>query len=176
MTTIFDLVDADDGEGIRALLAGKPEAATTRDENGISPLLRACYRGSGAAFEAIRATVPPTDPWDRLAAGESEGLPTPDAWSPDGFTPLHLAAFAHNDGAARSLLASGADPDAISRASFARVTPLGTCAFTGATEVARVLLAHGADPSLTGERGGLPADNARANGYDELAALLESAG
>ena len=176
MPTIFELVDDDAADALCDLLARDPQAAGERDEQGLSPLFRAAYRGRSAAFDAIRRTVPPTDPWERLIAGEPDGLPTPDAWSADGFTPLHLAAFVDNAAAARSLLAAGADPDVVARASFARVTPLGTAAFSGANEVVRVLLEHGADPTITGEAGGTPLDTARANGNAELVAMLEAAG
>jgi len=175
MPTIFELVDADNADAIRELLARQPAAAAARDEQGLSPLFRAAYGSRTAAFDAIRAAVPQTDPWERILVGECEGLPAPDAWSVDGFTPLHLAAFAPNAAAARTLLDAGADPDVVARASFARVTPLGTAAFAGATEVARVLLDHGADPSLGEQAGGTPLEVARANGNAELVALLESA-
>ena len=148
MSTIFELIDADDAQGIRELLAASPTAAAARDEQGLSTIMRAAYRRS-AVLDAVRAADPPLDPFDRIVVGESDGLPAPDAWTPDGFTPLHIAAFARNAEAARKLLEAGADPDVFATAPFARVTPLGTCAFAGADEVATVLLAHGADPSLT---------------------------
>lgn len=175
MPTIFELIDAGDAEGVRALLAADPAAARSRNESGVSPLLRAAYRGRGPVYEAILESAPPTDPWDRLVAGESTGLPEPDAWSADGFTALHLAAFSHNAAAARALLEAGADPDAVARASFARVTPLGTCAFADAPDVARVLLEHGADPSLAEDGRTTPLLVAEANGHDELAELLRAA-
>ncbi|HEY8639006.1 MAG TPA: ankyrin repeat domain-containing protein, partial [Solirubrobacterales bacterium] len=106
--------------------------------------------------------------------GETGGLPAPDAWTPDGFTPLHIAAFAHNAGAARTLLEAGADPNVVATASFARVTPLGTCAFAGATDVAKVLLEHGADPTLAEDDRFTPLDAAVANGNTELAELLRT--
>jgi ankyrin repeat protein len=171
--TIFDLIDAGDADGIRELLADEPEAAADHDEQGLSALMRAAYRG-GEVFAAVREAEPPLEPFDRIVAGESDGLPAPDAWSPDGFTPLHIAAFADNAAAARALLEAGADPDAIARASFATVTPLGTCAFAGANDVARVLLEFGADPQLATSVEARPAAVARANGYDELAGLLDS--
>jgi uncharacterized protein len=175
MATIFGLVDDDDADGIRELLAANPEAAGERDEQGLSPLFRALYHGRAAAFDAVRDSVPQTDPWERLIAGEADGLPAPDAWSRDGFTALHLAAFARNAGAARTLLEAGADPDVVARAPLARVTPLGTAAFAGAADVARILLEHGADPSIGEEVGGKPLDTARARGDAELVALLEAA-
>ena len=108
-----------------------------------------CEHRRSDVFEAVRAAKPPLGPFDRILVGESDGLPAPDAWTPDGFTPLHIAAFARNTEAARRLLKAGADPNAFATASFARVTPLGTCAFAGADEVAELLLAYGADPTLT---------------------------
>ena len=169
--SIFGLIDARDVDGIRALLARDPHAAAAKDEIGLTAVMRAAYVG-GEVFEAVKAAQPPLEPFDRIVVGEVTGLPDPDTWSPDGFTPLHIAAFAHNAEAARRLLEAGADPNAIATAPFARVTPLGTCAFAGATEVARVLLEHGADPTLATDERARPAEVARANGNDELAELL----
>ena len=171
MSTIFELIDSGDVEGIRAQLADDPEAAAAHDERGLTAVMRAAYRGRDV-LDAVLAANPRLEPFDRIVVGESEDLPAPDAWTPDGFTPLHIAAFAHNAEAARKLLADGADPNVIATASFARVTPLGTCAFAGANEVARVLLEHGADRTLTADEGFTPLDSALANGNDELAALL----
>jgi ankyrin repeat protein len=169
--TIFELIDTNDAAGVRELLAHEPEAAAAHDEQGLSALMRAAYRG-GDVFDAVRDARPPLGPFDRIMVGEHDGLPGPDEWTPDGFTGLHVAAFAHNAEAARALLAAGADPNAIATASFARVTPLGTCAFANAVEVARVLLEHGADPSLAVEERATPRAVAERNGFHELVRIL----
>jgi ankyrin repeat protein len=170
--TIFDLIDAGDADGIRVLVAREPAVAAARDEQGLTALVRAAYRGADV-LAAVQAAQPPLGPFDRIVVGLSDGLPAPDALTPDGFTALHIAAFVGNAEAARQLLAAGADPNALATAPFARVTPLGTCAFVGANDVAKLLLEHGADASLTGEPGGgTPLDSARRNGNDELVALL----
>jgi uncharacterized protein len=175
MATIFELIDNDDADGIRALLATDPAARDARSGEGLSPLVHAAYKGAGPAFAAILEAGEPIDPWDRLIAGYGDGLPAPGAWSPDGFTPLHLAAFVDNVPAASALLAGRADPNALATASFARVTPLGTCAFSGALDVARVLLEHGADPHI-GEDGAYTIEaEALARGNPELAALIGAA-
>jgi ankyrin repeat protein len=147
MPTIFEMIDSGDAQGVRDALSSDPGAAAEHDENGLTVLMRAAYRG-GDVFEAVRASNPPLEPFDRIMVGESEGLPAPDAWTPDGFTGLHIAAFAHNVEAARALLEAGADPNLYATASFAQVTPLGTCRFAGADDVAELLLEHGADPAL----------------------------
>lgn len=169
---IFELIDDGDAEGVRALLAGDPAQAAARDEQGLSALMRSFYRGGGEVLEAIRAADPPLDAWDRLILGEAADLPPLGARSPDGFTPLHLAAFAHNPAATSALLAAGADPDALATASFAQVTPLGTAATFGATDVAELLLDHGANTERTSDHGATPLHSAAANGNHALVELL----
>src|SRR5262245_46994973 len=136
MTDVFALIDAGDVVALRELLGRHPEWATARDDEGRSAVMRAGYRG-GDVLAAIREAEPPLDPFDRIVVGDMGELPAPNDWTSDGFTGLHLAAFSGNAPAAERLLEAGADVDAISRASIARVTPLGTAAFARATEVAR---------------------------------------
>ena len=170
--TIFELIDDGDAEGVRELLARDPGAAAARDEQGLSALMRSFYRGGGEVLEAIRAADPPLDGWDRMLVGESDGLPAPDARSPDGFTPLHIAAFAHNADATRALLAAGADTNELATASFAQVTPLGTAATFGAAEIVGLLLDHGADTERTSDHGNTPLHSAAANGNRQIVELL----
>jgi ankyrin repeat protein len=174
--TIFELIDDGDAEGIRELLARDPAAAAARDEQGLSALMRAFYRGGGEPLEAIQAADPPRDAWDRILTGESDGLPAPAERSPDGFTPLHIAAFAHNTAAVRALLLAGADPNELATASFAQVTPLGTAATFGANEIAEILLDHGADTEHTADHGNTPLHSAAANGNRALVELLLARG
>lgn len=171
-TTIFELIDDGDAEGVRDLLARDPAAAAARDEQGLSALMRSFYRGGGEVLVAIQTADPPLDPWDRLLVGESEGLPAPDARSPDGFTPLHIATFAHNLAAVRALLAADADPNELATASFAAVTPLGTAATFGANEIAQLLLDNDADTEKTSDHGNTPLHAAAANGNRALVELL----
>ena len=175
MATIFELIDKADANGIRELLAADPAVRDARNGEGLSPLVHAAYGGAGPAFAAILEAGEPVDPWDRLVAGYADDLPAPEAWSPDGFTPLHLAAFVDNVPAASALLAGGADPNALATASFARVTPLGTCAFSGALGVAGLLLEHGADPHIAEDGVYTVQVEAIARGNQELARLIEAA-
>jgi ankyrin repeat protein len=148
MATIFELIDAGDADGVRELLARDPGAAAQKDEQGLTVVMRAAYRG---LTEVVLEADPPLEPFDRIVVGKSDGLPGPDDWTPDGFTALHMAAFVDNVEAARKLLDAGADPNVYATASFARVTPLGTCRFAHAHRVRELLLDHGADPTLVEE-------------------------
>jgi uncharacterized protein len=171
MSIIFALIDAGDAAGIRELTAREAAAAGEHDDQGLSALMRAAYRGDDV-FAAVRDAHPPLGPFDRILVGESTGLPGPHDWTPDGFTALHIAAFVDNAAAAEALLEAGADPDALATTSFARVTPLGTCSFAGALGVAKVLLAHGADPHV-GEDGAYTVEaEAIARGNEQLAELI----
>ena len=169
MATIFEVIDSGDADAVRAFLTESPGAIDQQDEQGLSVVMRAAYRG---LLDVVLAHDPPLGPFDRIVAGKSDGLPGPGDRTPDGFTGLHLAAFVNNVAAARALLDAGADPDALATASFARVTPLGTCSFAGSIDVARVLLEHGADPRI-GEDGTYTVEaEAIARGNEELAALI----
>jgi len=168
---LIALIDAGDAAAVRELLAREPAAAAGRDEQGLSVLMHGRYRGP-ELYEAVLAADPPLDPFDRIVAGLADGLPAPDARTPDGFTALHIAAFAGNTQAARTLLAAGADPNVLATASFAQVTPLGTAATFGANEIAALLLEHGADTELTADHGFTPLHSAAQNDNRELVELL----
>jgi ankyrin repeat protein len=98
------------------------------------------------------------------------------AFSPDGFTPLHLACFSGGAGATALLVERGAELETISRAEIAQVRPLGTAAFSGDVESARVLLEAGADPNGAGGGGGTPLQAAQANRNEKLVELLRAYG
>ena len=97
------------------------------------------------------------------------------AWSPDGFQPLHLAAFFGHAEAAEALLERGADPSAVSRHEFVKVTPLHSAVASEGAENVRtveVLLAHGAPVNAGVEGGHTPLHSAAVNGNVAIVGLL----
>lgn len=73
------------------------------------------------------------------------------SFSPEGATPLHLAAhFGHRE-TLEFLLLRGADKNVISRHEI-QVTPLHAALYGRRTEIAKILLSHGADVTI--KRGG----------------------
>jgi hypothetical protein len=171
VSDIFELIDKRDVEGLRKYLSIEPSASGQRDPQGLSVLMRAWYRGQDLVA-VVRAADPPLDAWDRLLVGETTGIPPHDAWSPDGFTPLHIAVFARNAGATKALLAAGGNPNVIAKAHYAKVTPHGTATFVGSLEIARLLLDGGADPHIP--EGASPLMEAKSRNNAEMIALLES--
>jgi ankyrin repeat protein len=125
----------------------------------------------------------PLDVFEASALGTTERLreilaeepARANAFGPDGFTPLGLAAFFAHPAAARLLLASGADPSQAAR-NGTRVAPLHSAVAGGSVEIVRELLAHGADVHARQEGGFTPLHGAAVDGGEEAIRLLLSQG
>jgi ankyrin repeat protein len=123
----------------------------------MSDAMQALYEGDA---ERAKSLLPPDDELDvfhAAAFGRTERLrelladpAQANAFSDDGFTPLHLAVYAEQADAARALIEAGADVNAVSKGPIAQVPPLGTAAFVRSQAMTQLLLDAGADP------GGLP--------------------
>jgi len=139
---LFALIEADDVDGVRALLAEQPWLAAERDDEGVSPLLRARYRMDRGLIEAVRQHVERLNVFEAAAFGDLDRLSELlgedpellDARSGDGFTPLHLAAFFGQTDTVRLLLARGAVSD-VAGTGWMTGTPLHAAAFDAARRV-----------------------------------------
>jgi uncharacterized protein len=150
----------------------------------LSELLAAVYRGDRARIDEILASGPALDIFEAAAVGRTDrvrelldGDPGQvSAWTEDGFTPLHLAAFFRQPEMARLLVESGALVDVVSRSEQLRVTPLQSAAAAREEETAALLLERGADPNAQ-QIGGFTALHAAAqNGDEPLVRLLLTRG
>jgi uncharacterized protein len=120
---VFELVTTGDVEALRKLVAEQPTAASARDEQGLSAVLQAQYRGRADMVAVLLEAGPELDLFDASALGDSDRVAAEldadpsrvNAWSPDGFTPLHLAVFFGHGETARILIANRADVRAVSR-------------------------------------------------------------
>jgi uncharacterized protein len=148
-----------------------------------SELLEALYRGDHDTVDAALAQQPDLTIFEAAAVGDSDRVhellllePTSAAaWSPDGFTALHLAAFFGRETVVATLLERGADVNAVARNPL-HVEPLHSAAAGGHTAVARLLLEHGADPNARQEGGFVPLHAAVQARNDELYELLLASG
>lgn len=180
---LIDAVTAGDTDRVRQLLAEDPSLVAARDDAGVSALLLARYRFDRATTDALLAADPEFDVFEAAALGYVDRLrerllDSPDAvaaYSPDGFTALHLAAFFGKAEVARLLLEHGAGVDVYTRNPFAN-QPLHAAAAGRHIEVCRVLLAAGADVNATQHGGFTPLHEAAQHGDVEMSELFLSAG
>ncbi len=184
---LFAAIRTGDEAAVERLLAADPALASGRDPDGLSAVMLARYfsfsrtailgrllaaRGDDDldVFEA--AATARTERLRTLLAGD---LGLARAWSVDGFTPLHLAAFFGAEPAADLLLDAGADPDVASRNDQA-VHPLHSAVAGRAFGIARRLVEEGADVDALQRDGFRPLHAAAQNGDDLTVELLLHAG
>src|SRR5262249_51158777 len=128
-------VQSGDTAQFRDLLARDPGLVKTRDASGVSALMHAIYRRNPEMITLILAAHPDLDIFEAACSGKTDRLTAlldaaPDlanAYSADGFTALHFAAFFSQPAAARLLLERGADTKAIAR-NGTQVMPLHSAA------------------------------------------------
>lgn len=171
--TIFDAIRTGDPARVKRKLTREPEALAERDAEGLSPLMRALYEGHQEIARVLLARGAKIDVFEAAALGDTAALERllrrspkrATAYSKDGFTALHLAAFFGHAEAVALLLDHGADIHARSEnRRFPTVTPLHSAAAGRRTEAALALLERGADPNLTQAGGWTPLHWAAANG------------
>ena len=147
-------------------------------------MLYALYNDKADLIDPILGANPALDVFDAAAVGRTRGLEElldgepalASAWSPDGFTALHLAAFFGQEDAAKILLGRGAEPNVVARNATIVVTPLHSAAAGAHSAIVKLLLEAGADPNARQPDGFTALDAAQQNGDDESAEALLAAG
>lgn len=180
---LFGAIGDGDAAAVRAILAGDPALAASRDEHGVSAALRARYHGRPEIEAAIRVVAPLPDVFEAAAFGEADRLvelldedpARAMSFSGDGFTALHFAAFWGGGEVARRLLERGAEPDAHGRG-WMTGTPLHSAVSSRDDDVVAILLSAGADPNARQQGGWTPMHGAAHNGDVRATGLLLEAG
>lgn len=167
-------------QAVQMVLTEEPRLANAVDQQGLSLVLAACYRGyDGIVFDLVEAGAD-LDIFDAAALGRldvvQEYVEAWDEWineyGRDGFTPLQLACYFGQDETALWLLEHGAHVDAVAQ-NPQQIRPLhATAAGKGSNDLLRALLEHGADPNAR-QSGGLTALHTAADrGAIDMARLL----
>jgi len=177
--TIFDAINSGDLDAVCSELRGNPSAATERTDQGVSAVRTALYAGRQDMADALLEAGPDLDVFDAAASGAVEQLDAllahdpnlTGAWSTDGFTPLHLAAFLGRGDAVRLLLDRGADVASVSRNDMA-VEALHSAVAGGHRDIVAALLVGGADPNARQHDGFTPLTAAERHEDPELVRLL----
>jgi len=179
---LITAVNDDDVARVAELIAADPALASTRDRNGVSAIMLSRYRFERATTDALLAADPELDVFEATALGYIDRLRerlAEDHWrataySPDGFTALHFAAFFGKVEAARALIAAGAVVNVYSTNEL-QVQPLHSAAAGRHHEVCRLLIASGADVNATQRHEFTPLHAAAQHGDAELVELFLSA-
>ena len=171
-------VKAGDAASVDALLARDPSLVNATDEDGLTPIVVATYYGQEAMASLLANRGAVLDLFSAAARGNTERLrglldedPTRiNAYSPDGWTPLALAAFFGRATTIERLLERGADVNAKSRNAMGNL-PIHAAAAGGRTEAVAALLAGGADVNAVDVRGWTPLALAAQNGSRAIVEL-----
>jgi ankyrin repeat protein len=181
----FRAIEAGDADRLKELIEADASLAGARNESGLSAIMWALYRGRIDMVEMLLGGGLELDVFEAASLGRTDRLEAilesdsakAHAWSPDGFTPLHLAAFFGHVEAVRALLARNAQVDAVSRNPM-NVMPLHSAAAGPGNRapVGRALLDAGAEVDARSHGGFTALQEAAENGDEDLMELLLARG
>jgi uncharacterized protein len=178
-TEVIEAVQAGDTEKLRHLLSDNPTLAASRDAHGVSALMHAVYRRQTACITLLREAGLELDIFEAASVGDLEALShliaadssRVSAYSADGFTALHFAAYFSQAAAGRFLLDHGADSTAVAK-NPTLVMPLHSAVSSSNVEMTRDLLKHGALVNARQQHGWTPLHAAAQNGNLEIIEIL----
>lgn len=176
---LFAAIEAGDVERVRALVAVEPAVAGSRNEADLSAVRAAQYRRQDDMVQALLEAKPTLDVFDAAAVGDIDRLraliaedpAAVNAFAPDGFSPLGLAAYFDHPEAVRLLLQNGADVGLVARNPM-QVQALHAAVAGRSRESVRLLLEAGADPNAMQHGGWTPLRAARQHGDQPMIGLL----
>lgn len=181
--SFFKLVQNGDLTQVKAALDEDAELAHARTLDGLSALMMAVYYRHPAVARLLLKYGAQPNLHEACALGLVGTVETlldnqPDqvnAFAPDGFQPLGLAAFFGHLEVVESLLARGAQVASPSLNPM-KVMPLHSACAGGHTAIVRTLIAHGAPVNARQAEGFTPLHSAAQKGDQEILHLLLDAG
>jgi ankyrin repeat protein len=186
MTAVSPLMHAiqqRDLAAAQAALERDAAQATAELPGGLSPLLFALYNGA-LDIAALLREFRPLDVFEAAAYGDALRVATLlvadagllRAYSPDGWTPLHLAAFFGHRDPALVLVGLGAPLDALSQNPMSNTAMHATITGAAGESLAPLLIGFGADVRHVGGSGVTALHLAASRGFEGLCKLLLNRG
>ncbi|MBI3490280.1 MAG: ankyrin repeat domain-containing protein [Acidobacteria bacterium] len=176
----IDAIKAGEFERVKAMVSADPALIDARSRTGESAVLTAVYHRQKDIVNLLVARGAALSIFEACAAGEververllAENRAVVDTYSPDGWTPLHLAAFFGHAKVAELLLAHDASVAARSRNTNGN-TPLHAALAGNHKLVAGLLIGGGADVNAADAGGWRPLHLAAAgSNLDAMKALI----
>ncbi len=180
MNALLEAIKARDLDAVTALLDAEPGLAAARPDDGPTPVLLAAYVGADEIVALLRAQGAVLDIFEAAVVGDAERLGAliaeadqVNAYSAEGWTPLHLACFFGRASSADLLLDHDADVHAFSTDTTMRNTPL-HAAIAGKRDHALItrLLDRSADVNAAAGGGIMPLHLAASRGDVPLIDVL----
>jgi ankyrin repeat protein len=179
ITELFRQVGQGNRDAVAEMLRFRPELARARAASSLSVLAFARYMDQPAILDLLIGAGAPLDIFEAASIDRADvvrNLLAADpalarAYSSDGFTALHLAAYFGATEAISALIQGGANIEARTT-NFLDNMPLHAAAAGGRIEACRLLLRHGADPNARQHGKHTPLMTAAFANNRELAELL----
>jgi uncharacterized protein len=164
---------------VKELLAKDPALVRATDSDGASALLKAVYYRKKDVVDILLATGVEADIFEAAALGKTDrvrALTNKDpslanAFAPDGFFPVGLAAFFSHRDTVEFLLGAGANVNQAARNKM-NVAAIHAASAAGRPDIVRLLIEHGADVNARQQDGFTPLHEAALTGQIELVKLL----
>jgi uncharacterized protein len=181
LTPLQSAIQKGDEAQVRQLLAEHPSLIAARTDQGVSMVSLACYHRQPAIASIFMECGGILDIFDASAMGDEdrvrvliETFPASlNAYSPDGFYPLGLAAFFGHAKLVEYLLDAGAEVNQAADNAL-KVAPLHAAVSNGNAEIVRMLLERGADVNARQQGGFTALHGAAGAGRLDLIELLLS--
>ncbi|MEO6539296.1 MAG: ankyrin repeat domain-containing protein [Ferruginibacter sp.] len=180
---ILDLIKTGNNDQLGKIICETPSIANKKTEQGISLLQFAAYCRNIQAVDILKKQKQELDIFEATSIGDldivknqiekNSGLTN--SYSPDGFTPVGLAAFFGHYDIVKFILEEGANPNLAANNEF-RVAPIHSACAISNYDIAVLLIKHGADVNAKQMQGVTPLHSAAHNGQTKLAKLLIESG
>jgi uncharacterized protein len=176
---VLEAVQKGDVQSLRTLLEKDPSGSTARDANGVSAIMHSLYSRRTEMLELLLSRNPMLDIYEAVGVGDlvqvskllQEKPELTTQFSPDGFTPLHLACFFGNEEIVDLLLEKGVDASLISNNGM-KVQPLHSAATARNTAIVKKLLEHNAPVDAQQNGGWTAFHSAALHGITDMVEVL----